>query len=213
MSEIRGDLGDIYTLRLPEWTNLPVSVDIESVGLADSAPIFAIGAVRFNEDGSALPEGCPGEFYQLINLRGQGPVDLDTLNWWLNQGSEARAELAASGSRGDSLSEALWRFREWLTAGYLSLGLHDRVFEGKLWFRGNRDSAWLEHSYKACGLEVPFRYGNVRDQRSIIDFAQNNLHMEEVWQPRETPMHHALYDARYQAECLQAVLKRYPTVE
>lgn len=195
-----------YTIKRPAWAHLPVSVDLETVGLDFDAPVFAIGAVRFTEDGSTLPEGCPGEFYRLINLRGQAPVEISTLYWWLQQSPQARAELALS-EKAPHVCEVLSEFTAWLTAGYMS------TFEGAVWVRGDRDGAWLENMYKrVAGRELPYRYNKVQNQRTLLDFAERHMNMD-VWVERDTPMHHALHDAHYQAKCLQRVFKRYPNLD
>lgn len=196
------------------WAHLPISVGIESMGLDFDAPVFAIGAVRFTEDGSPLPEGCPGEFYSLISLKGQAPVEISTLYWWMQQSPEAQAELKLSEKAG-SVREVLTEFSAWLTGttglcSALFNLLTDKKFEGAIWVRGDRDSAWLENLYKrVLGADTPYRYHKVRDQRTMLEFAERHMNMD-VWVERTTPMHHALYDARYQAECLQQVFKYYP---
>lgn len=206
-----------YKLNPAAWAHLPVSVGLETMGLDFDAPVFAIGAVRFTEDGSALPEGCPGEFYRLISLKGQAPVEISTLYWWLQQSPEAQAELKLS-ETADSVLSALNDFTAWLT-GSPAFGnalfniITGKKFEGAIWVRGDRDSAWLEHLFKrvAC-VDIPYRYNKVRDQRTLLDFAERHMNMD-VWVERTTPMHHALHDARYQAECLQQVFKRYPNLD
>lgn len=200
-----------YTLKVPAWQHLPISVDLETMGLGTDAPVFAIGAVRFTEDGSPLPEDCPGEFYQLINLQGQSPVEISALHFWLEQLPAARNELLLS-KDAPLLHRALGNFSAWLLAGYLRVGLVGQTFEGALWARGDRDSAWLETLYKRCGYPLPYRYNKVGNQRTLLDFAERHLNLD-VWLPRETVMHHALHDARYQAECLQQVFKRYPNLD
>lgn len=197
------------------WAHLPVSVDLETLGLDFDAPVFAIGAVRFTEDGSPLPEGCPGEFYRLINLKGQAPIEVSTMYWWLQQSPEAQAELKLS-QEADNVRDVLNEFSAWLNGGTAGLVnslfnlLTGKKFEGALWVRGDRDSAWLENLYKnVAGVDTPYRYDKVRDQRTMLEFADRHMNMD-VWVERTTPLHHALHDARYQAECLQQVFKYYP---
>lgn len=197
-----------HVLKRPSWEHLPVSVDLETMGLDFDAPVFAIGAVRFTEDGSPLPKGCPGEFYRLISLKGQAPVEISTLYWWLDQSAEARAELKLS-EKAPNVCAVLSEFTAWLTGHQSTWG----TFEGAVWVRGDRDGAWLENMYKRiAGREIPYRYNKVQNQRTLLDFAERHMNMD-VWVERTTPMHHALHDARYQAECLQQVFKRYPNLD
>ena len=52
----------------------------------------------------------------------------------------------------------------------------------------------------------------MQNQRTLLDFAERHMNMD-VWVERDTPMHHALHDAHYQAKCLQRVFKRYPNLD
>jgi hypothetical protein len=184
----------------------PVSIDLETAGLGTNAPIIAIGAVRFvpNPSRQTLPFGNH-DFHVAVNLVGQTPIDPETFYWWLNQNAEARGG-ALEGQGGLSLGNALRALWQWLQADTTVVGRNSN-FEGEMWIRGDRDSVWLEEAHKREGVAIPYKFRNVRDQRTIVDFAERR---GLVMPHRNGVAHDALDDARYQAECLQAVFERYP---
>lgn len=187
----------------------PVMIDLETAGLSPSAPIAAIGAVRFSHDGTPL-EGPDNEFYVSVNLIGQTPPDASTFYWWMKQSEEARAAIC-EGERGIGLLSALWKLRHWLAGPtehsvVMRLDL-DVPFTGEVWVRGDRDSVWLDEAHKRHNLPLPYKYSKVRDQRTMVQFGADRG-VDIPFQ--EQTAHNALLDARYQVECLQAVFKAYP---
>jgi len=192
---------------------LPVSVDLETAGMGPNSPIIAIGAVRFKPTDSCMImndekiNSISHEFHVTIDLKGQAPIDADTFYWWLEQGQVAR-EGALEGRGGLNLGNALRAFWQWLQADTKVIGRTSN-FTGELWVRGDRDSVWLEEGFKREGIALPYRYNHVRDQRTMVDFAEKR----GVEFPLERgTLHDALEDARYQAQCLQLVFERYPEV-
>lgn len=188
-----------------ELHELPVSIDLETASLGPQAPIAAIGAVRFvpNPDEHVLSGSH--EFYVAIDLSKQTPIDTSTFYWWLKQSDEARQAIL-DGEGALSLPNALRALWKWLQADAVPQGRASN-FTGNLWIRGDRDSVWLEEAHKREGLDLPYRYNNVRDQRTLVDFAEER---GVVMPHRSGLVHDALEDARYQAQCLQAVFQRWP---
>lgn len=188
----------------------PVSIDLETAGLGTDAPIIAIGAVRFAPQPSCqLLTGTPAsnEFHVAVNLVGQTPIDPSTFYWWLEQSKEAQAG-ALEGKDGISLGNALRALWQWLQADSTVVGRNSN-FTGKLWIRGDRDSVWLEEAHKREGIKTPYQFRNVRDQRTMVEFAEER---GMVMPMRHSVAHDALEDARYQAECLQMVFEQYPEI-
>lgn len=188
----------------------PVMIDLETGGIGPSAPIAAIGAVRFNPDGSPM-DGAENEFYVAVNLIGQGPPDASTMYWWMKQSDEARAAFC-EGEQGVSLLTALWKLRHWLAGptehrvvmNHLNEPI---VFTGELWVRGDRDSVWLDEAHRREKMPLPYKYSQVRDQRTLTKFAEER----GVSMPfNEGVGHNALADAKYQVACLHEVFKVYP---
>lgn len=190
-----------------ELHELPVSIDLETAGLAPNAPILSIGAVRFVKDPTSrlLHPAAQHEFQVTIDLKGQAAIDPSTFYWWLKQSGEARAAVL-EGEGGLSLGNALRALWQWLQADSTVVGRQSN-FTGELWIRGDRDSCWLEEAHKREGITPPYQFRNVRDQRTLVDFAERR---GEVMPYRTGEAHDALEDARYQAECLQAIFQRWP---
>lgn len=187
-----------------ELHELPVSIDLETAGLTPNAPILSIGAVRFRKDGVPLP-GPEHEFSCTIDLQGQAPIDPSTFYWWLEQSREAQ-DAVLEGKGGLSLGNALRALWQWLQADSHVVG-RESNFTGELWIRGDRDSCWLEEAHKREGIKPAYKFHKVRDQRTMVEFAEAR---GEVMPYRSGVAHDALEDARYQAECLQAIFQRWP---
>lgn len=186
---------------------LPVSIDLETAGISPNAPILSIGAVRFVKDPTHMlllpPERH--EFQVAIDLQGQAPIDPSTFYWWLEQSREAQ-DAVLEGKGGLSLGNALRALWQWLQADSTVVG-RESNFTGELWIRGDRDSCWLEEAHKREGIKPGYKFRNVRDQRTMVEFAERR---GLVMPYRSSVAHDALEDARYQAECLQAIFQRWP---
>jgi exodeoxyribonuclease VIII len=190
-----------------ELHELPVSIDLETAGLSPNAPILSIGAVRFVKDPSHMVLSPPErhEFQVAIDLQGQAPIDPSTFYWWLGQSREAQ-QAVLEGKGGLSLGNALRALWQWLQADSTVVG-RESNFTGELWIRGDRDSCWLEEAHKREGIKPGYRFSKVRDQRTMVEFAEAR---GMVMPYRSGVAHDALEDARYQAECLQAIFQRWP---
>lgn len=192
---------------LYELCEYPVSIDLETAGLAPNAPILSIGAVRFAKDGNVALAGPEHEFQVAVDLKGQAPIDPDTFYWWLEQSREAQ-DAVLEGKGGLSLANALRALWQWLQADSKVVG-RESNFIGELWIRGDRDSCWLEEAHKREGIKPAYKFRNVRDQRTMVEFAERR---GEAMPYRTSVPHDSLEDARYQAECLQAIFQRWPEV-
>lgn len=171
-------------------TPIPVDVmiDIETLGTAPGSAILSIGAVVFG------PEGLGDTFYAPILLQSCVAVGLtidpNTIAWWMQQSDEARA--AAFKSDADALSDVLEQFTCWF-------GL---VGAERPWCHGATfDVPLLEVAYKACGLQAPWRFYNVRDTRTLYDLSGVKVDRAQGTQ------HNALDDAIAQAEAAAKAMR------
>lgn len=183
-------------IHTPDAHRIHISVDIETMGLRPGAPILEIGAWAFIP---ATGE-THGHFYECIGLSGnshewQENTEWDTIQWWRTQ-SDCQRLLNPRRASGATLQDTLALFARWL-----------RNFPDTplLWMRSPQfDAAHLEHAYREFHGDdsIPWEYHQLRDVRTACALALPEL------PPRTTAQHHALHDAIYQAECIQAIYKQ-----
>ncbi len=166
-------------------------VDIETMGEGSNAVICSIGAVEF--------EINTGEtrsvFYRKVDLQScldAGlTVDGSTIKWWLQQNAEAQREITDGGAV--SIRQALKDFSEFISCGVDTL---------KLWSNGKHfDMSRLADAYKVCRMEIPWKFYNVRDCRTLVEI------MPEIKRDiqRGGVAHHALDDCLHQIKYCSAI--------
>ena len=166
------------------------SIDLETLGTRYNAAILSIGVQQFDIDSGKLGE----TFYREIDLDSAikaGKVTGSTLAWCALQGEVAKRVF---GDKGKSpLAVALDDLRTWMMK---------KASNPKVWGNGSSfDISILEHAYDhgAVGLKEPWRYTNIRDMRTIMDY------LPAIMKPKREGTHHnALDDAKYQAQCISA---------
>jgi hypothetical protein len=135
-----------------------VMVDIETLVQAPGCAILSIGAVRF--DTMVLPN----YFERSISLTSCGEaglsVDVEMLEWWLDQDAEAQHVLTG----GDPLMDVLKDFADWVDGA-------DEIWANSPSF----DCAILHAAYGVVGLETPWNYYDERDVRTVRELPGNTL--------------------------------------
>lgn len=174
-----------------------VVIDLETMGNGDNAAIVSIGAYRFNPTGPlAQRPDMPGaeleSFYRVVDLGSSVKAGLsmspDTIMWWLRQSQEARDALLVKDAM--PLAPAM--------AG-LGLFIRDTAEKPFVWGHGATfDPVIVKNAFRACGMEVPFDFRNVRDTRTLFDVVGENL----VLMP-QAQKHNALWDAWREAVAIQ----------
>lgn len=166
-----------------------VMIDLETYGTQPGCIFWSIGAVVFDEDG-VDPDHW---FYEKIELesaqRAGLKFDADTVRWWMRQSDAARAEMDGECQ---PLAVVLSLFASCLAA------LGDNV---QIWSNGF-DASLLEAGYAALGQKAPWDFYNERCFRTFKK--------EFPVPPPEsdkTGKHHALKDARHQAEHAVLILR------
>lgn len=160
-----------------------VMVDIETMGTEPGSVILSIGACRFLPELGVVGEGLYVEIDTESSREHGLVVDEDTRNWWANQGEDAPTNGVVS------LPDALHRLERYLTSA-------DEVWANSPKF----DAALLENAYQAVGRSAPWAYYELRDVRTVRDLP---CAVEIKMDGRE---HHALDDARHQAQEVAATL-------
>lgn len=92
---------DIFTTRVQENCNgIHAQIDIETLGVSETAPIISIGAVLFDPQATDTFEALYGRaFLRLIDIEDAinvcGPVEGSTLKWWFTQSDVAIKRLVS----------------------------------------------------------------------------------------------------------------------
>lgn len=171
---------------------LNIMVDLETLGTRPGCIVMSIGAVEFDATGIGR------EFYTEISQDSSRlyglHADPATQGWWRKQNDEAKEVLWRTSDGGKKLPAALGEFSAWChdIAGTNSL---------LLWGDGaSFDNVILYECYRVCGIFPPWRYWNDRCYRTLKNLG---IHIPVV---REGVYHHALADARVQANHAVKVL-------
>lgn len=163
-----------------------VMIDLETLGVKPNAVILTIGAIKFNRNGPQKPLEELSTFYKRIKIQSCLSVGLqtckETIKWWTTQDKEVRLE-AFDGDDKITLQEMLTEFTEWFGNK-----------NTKIWSHGDDfDCVILASAFRACNMEVPWKFWNTRDTRTLFDIA--NFSLKSIPNPK---LHHALYDAYHQ---------------
>ena len=170
-----------------------IMLDLETMGNGSTAAIIAIGAVKF-DDYEILDIK---QFYYSITLESSMSlgmaVDASTVCWWLKQKEEARLEAARED--GAPLPKALLKFSQW--------AMGDGSQTPIIWGNGATfDNVILSNAYNLCGLKRPWSYKGDMCYRTM-----KAMYPQVEAGPDRGVAHHALDDARYQAEHLLRIFK------
>ena len=176
------------------WHHL--MIDLETMGTGPDAQIASIGAVFFDpQTGEMGPE-----FNKTIDMKtGGGTVNISTIEWWLQQSSEARTAILTDKI---PMDDALLQFREFIDE-------NSGEFFVQVWGNGATfDNVILRRSYERQDIPCPWRHTNDRDVRTmvslglVIDFDARSVITFEG------ERHNALHDARYQAKYVSAIWQK-----
>jgi exodeoxyribonuclease VIII len=175
-----------------------IMVDLETMDNVPSANIVSIGAVQCNLITGELGE----EYYRVVDLEGQkGTINSKTLYWWMGQSDAAREALVVDGKL--FVNDMCKTFSKWL------LSIDPSGEKLKLWGNGaSFDNAIIRQTYRYYGYELPIKFWNDRDMRTIVGFYPKQL--QEKWRRttlRKGTHHNALDDAKQQVVYCSHILQ------
>lgn len=172
-----------------------VMLDFETLSTKPTAACMSLGIVRFSREEILETEHL---FFDLKEQCERRIVDGATLVWWNSQGEAARTVFEKAGNHGILMREALSTISQVYQRNDLVWG------NG-----GNFDPVIAESMYIKAGLEVPWKFWNVRCYRTLKSLYP---HIEKN---TEKPMvkHDALEDALFQAKSVQAFLMEHPELD
>ena len=165
-------------------------LDIETLGINPGAPILSIGAV------------C-GEsaFYEVIHPT-EGTADNQTVQWWRTTPSAvARKHVFSDMNERRPLKDALVNFVE-----YIKENNPDRFWGCSPDFDYKHIEYWLKH----YGMEVPWKFYQLRDVRTIRDFlTRDEVEMLTEQHIEHDNKHIAVYDAYLEAQIVKHCRQRF----
>lgn len=172
---------------------MKVMIDMEFLDTRSSAAILSIGAVFFDSVTGKLGN----TFYSVVSaddcVRRHGmTISADTVKWWVDQDIKAINEAFKVDSV-MMLDLAIAKLSNFLTT----------VTKDKLvvYSCGSLDLEILKFAYGKLGFSVPWDYYNERDHRTLRTLFPN------ISVPKVGTHHHALDDAKYQANLQMAIDK------
>lgn len=159
-----------------------VMIDLETMGITPDSAIVSIGAVVFDPRGNIVTDVT---FYTELDWEAQGRhIDPSTVEWWSKQSKEAKA--AHFGL--EDFSDQLVNLANWLPK------------DAKVWGNGSTfDISMLEDAYRQLGIEIPWKFWNVRDCRTVLDMYESKRGGFNKKVNRDGA-HNALQDAIFQAK-------------
>ena len=189
-----------------------VMLDLETMSTKPNAAIVSIGAVPFDSTGKiAAPVSC---FYHTIDLKSCQDaglhIDAGTVEWWMTQSQKVRDAIFLDC---EPLNVVLDHFIKFIG------GIKDKTKEFPLvWGNGcGFDNVILREAYLAIGKQIPWRYHDDRDMRTLTMLHQMRGH--SVLSMRADKIstsrieHYALHDAIYQAAQAAEMLKAIRVVK
>jgi len=162
-------------------------VDLETLATTPDAHILSIGAVDMSNHDNT--------FYCTVEGTNQNrTTNFGTIKWWLKQSPEAIAS-ATNSNNALELPDML-------------ADLTAFIVEHKLthpWANGSCfDIIILENAYRQHNMEIPWKFWNVRDVRTITDMAFR-ITGQKLKPNREGVHHNALDDAIYQSQWVRDI--------
>ena len=171
-------------------------IDLETLGTDPSAPIVAIGAVFFDPKTGELG----AEFSATIDFESaceKRIPDASTIKWWMKQSDDARAKVL----RGkEKMKDQLFELQYFITT-------HSHSSKVKPWGNGATfDISMLEDCFKCYGMQAPWKFGNIRDVRTVVELGEMIALTKDLVEFEGTP-HVALDDAKHQARYVSFIIQ------
>lgn len=183
---------------IKKMMNLPVMLDLETLGTGANSAIISIGACRFNpcnREGNQIIDTFHGVISMNSCLAVGMTQDQNTVDWWEKQSPEAKAGSYDHPSPTD-LRVVLLAFSDWMSAN------------SEVWGNGSDfDNAMLAEAYRKVGLPLPWKFWNNRCYRTMKN------QFPDVTLNRHGTHHNALDDAISQAKHLCRILWRMDSLQ
>jgi hypothetical protein len=176
-----------------------IMIDIETLGRKPGCSVLSIGAVIFDLDSDEIHD----QFYIEINRASSQEFglkeDRDTLEWWSEQGEEARALLARCESldSSESMADAINLLTRFLSKHSYDIWANSPSF----------DLAILGRLYDLLFIDVPWPFYKERDCRTLLAIGKQFGINAKKDTSFEGVAHNALDDALHQAQYVRVVFR------
>lgn len=142
-------------------------LDIETLDKYDSSVILSIAMVPFDPTKEFTAEELrKAAFFAKLNAAEQAKrgrtISKSTLEFWAKQSDFVKDVSFKPKPTDLPLPEAFSKLREWYLA---NKGPNTNV----IFTRGGLDYSALEHAAEMYGIELPFKYWDIRDVRTAVD--------------------------------------------
>ena len=158
-----------------------IMLDLETLSTRPNAAIVVIGAIKFNRSGPTPSYSTCNSFYRRIEItsciENKLRIDDDTVKWWKEQDKNIQYETLYHPER-IGIKQALIEFSQWMRGATYVWGNGDDF-----------DCTILGEAYKRCKLDIPWKFWNTRDCRTLFDIC--GIQKSDL--PQDN-YHHALYD-------------------
>ncbi len=174
-------------------------LDLETLGLLPGCTVLSVSAIVFDrytgETGDSFNEIVSRDSCQTFGLT----EEEHTVNWWREQSDAAHAAVFSSG-KGKDLNLVLLEFTRWFQRQVQGRKMH-------VWANSPQfDMCILEHCFRACGMEAPWKYWLLRDVRTIKDVSRSKARIDNA--PEfERFKHIGLYDCKAQIVMVSCFFK------
>lgn len=177
-----------------------VMLDLETLGSSNKTVVVSIGAVYFDPNSDELGPTFYSEMIDDLSSQTKAGRILESgsVLWWMQQPDDARAvfeqHLRTSARR--TTTDTLDQFRAYLQPAENELCL---------WGNGaDFDNAILGSLYEDMKIKRPWSFSQNRCYRTMRSLRRTKKFVKPN---REGIRHHALDDAVFQAQMLQAIMK------
>lgn len=175
---------------------MDIMLDLETFGRGNNAAIVQIGAVKFDRKTGEID---PSHFSCNVSaescVKAGMEMDADTVQWWMQQGDEARKSIL--NPVGQDIKASLILFNRWIDSHNDQGGSKNNIH---LWSHATFDFPIFLNAFDKCDIKPSFSFRGARDLRTLTDMA-DVLYWTEEYQashPRTGLYHNALDDCIYQ---------------
>lgn len=178
-----------------------IMIDIETLGVKNTAPILSIAAVEFSLQD---PIEKPKQFYMNVDIDScldfGCRLEMPTIKWWLKRTSEE--QLHVTDHDGIPLAIVLLKLQDFI-----------KKFDSKevrIWGNSARfDLGILSHAYQVCETELPWNHYNELDVRTIVAFNPSIKEDQKFKGARHNPVNDCLHQIAYVTKTLDWVSRSF----